>query len=161
MRNGRRRKNTLAMSSGAVVTLCLFGLTTWIFIVIKTQRVPVSPRAQSEPHAPHLLLQDTGEEWYGKPIYDVSNQSKTELPQITIQSWSEDFLPVLAIGMNVPSNLLQGRESALHPPFTLPPGEKIWFVGPNSPPTQLVVNWLQNGKEQYEVLQIQGANRTP
>ncbi|MCL6593509.1 MAG: hypothetical protein K6T31_05990 [Alicyclobacillus sp.] len=89
------------------------------------------PRPTTPAHSPSgegtLILQPTVYTWRGMPVYEVINRTASPCFNLHIYSWSEEKLPVLAIG----SRVLPGQRLApLTPPFRVEPGEAVWFASP-------------------------------
>lgn len=89
----------------------------------------------------------TGEHWNGKPVYVLENNSSQTLNTFVIQSWSGANLPLLAVA--TPPHVNNELRPLNHPPYTIPPHAKVWFIGPNVPPIQMTVLWLEDGQAHY------------
>lgn len=99
----------------------------------------------------HLVF--THNTWYGKPIYRLTNQSSTTLAHVSLESWSDESLPILYIGQQQPATWPSDAEALNHPPYLLAPEESLWFVGPRNPPVKFELHWLEGQAPKYEVVE--------
>ncbi|MCL6516902.1 hypothetical protein [Alicyclobacillus sp.] len=105
------------------------------------------------PHAPpRLVIQSTPWTWHHHPVYRLLNASTEPLTTVHVYSWSEEKLPVLAIGREAPSTI--GSEPALQqPPYNLPAGQSLWFVGPDAESDRpFTVTWRDGGRVAWAVV---------
>lgn len=106
------------------------------------------------PGAPRLVVVPANDTWQGKPVFILENESQAPLDHITIQSWSEQLLPVLWIGSSQQSSAIDRSLSVQAPPYNLPAGGQLWFTGPTEPPAKFSVAWLAGGHALYENLAV-------
>ncbi|WP_206830582.1 hypothetical protein [Alicyclobacillus fructus] len=105
----------------------------------------------SSGHPLSLVLERAPVDWHGRPVYVLINRSAQSLPHLVILSWEGDLLPLLHLGPAAPAEL-PSRPLA-HPPYTLPSGWSVWFVGQEQPWPRYVVQWLNaKGVASYQVV---------
>lgn len=153
MRGARQHRRGIPILFVLAVTLTAGAIffSAVIASAVKGRAATSERRAVSSNQDPTLALSISPVTWNGRPVIRVQNDSHTSLSHVFIQSWNEDILPVLAVGAELPKPLSDGE--LRNPPYTLAPGDSIWFVGVQKTKTEYVVNWLgQNGRGQYEVL---------
>ncbi|WAH37423.1 hypothetical protein [Alicyclobacillus dauci] len=100
-----------------------------------------------------LILATTGDKWFGKDIFQVTNVSSETLTSVSLVSWSNELLPILYVGLKAPAKWPDSSNELLHPPYELEPGQSLWFVGPHAPPVKFALNWLHDGQPQYEIIE--------
>jgi|GEM_PF-4757649 len=107
------------------------------------------------PPPSRFQLQATHAKWFGHPVYQLQNISKSTLNHITLRSWSEEAVPILYVGLRAPS-----RFSSLHPVsaahLNLQPHESLWFAASVQSPYKLTVFWDEQNKIGYQVYTCNG-----
>ncbi|MCL6633491.1 MAG: hypothetical protein K6T63_12775 [Alicyclobacillus herbarius] len=128
-----KRGSIRAVLGGAAL---LMGLS--IFVHHPWQRLPAE--ATADEHPPSVCrLAPTHLVWRGRPVYRLWNPSPHPLHHIALNSLSEEPLVLLAITPT--ANPPRFCDPLANPPYTLPAGGSLWFVGPKPPPLKIIVHW--------------------
>lgn len=130
-----------------LMCLCIWALGTWHSWHTPN---PVSSKAMegaTEDNSVQLSFASTHDVWFGKPIFEVTNDSSITLHHVTIFSWADELLPVLYVGQSAPAEWPLASDEIGKGPFNLPPKESIWFVGPSHGTPHFVLNWLADGNQ--------------
>jgi hypothetical protein len=91
--------------------------------------------------------------WHGQPVYRITNRWHTKLERVTVESWSEQLVPILYVGGSVPAKLPTSQVH-IHPPVDLSPGESMWIAGSQEKPYRLTIMWLDGTHERYQVYEV-------
>lgn len=129
------------------------GLLVWSPMVADLVGRPATSlrQATSAPHVLRLVLERAHFDWEERPVYVLTNESTTPLTHFVIRSWEGDLLPILDIGLKAPPSV--PAHPLAHPPYTLPPGSSVWFVGQEEPWPRYVIDWLTpDGVSAYQVV---------
>lgn len=135
----------------AVLLLPLVGLALLLVLWSNTIHKDTTGNHQYKaPGPPRCTLTAVGQSWAGHPVYRLTNVSHAVLRHVTLMSWSEQNVPILYVGANVPSGL-----ATRHPwnktPFDLPPGQSIWFAGSVQHPYKITVLWDMQQRAVYQI----------
>ncbi|GMA64102.1 hypothetical protein NZD89_01965 [Alicyclobacillus fastidiosus] len=149
MLNRLRQRVWLAALSSTVVA---FG-ALWFSLSVQARSGPVETPPASTTLTKYLPLYATGENWFGKPVYKVTNTSGMTLHHVTLSSFSGELLPVLFVGVRHGPLWPASAHELLHAPFTLKPGASMWFVGPRVPPIRLGLTWMNEDNPHFEILE--------
>ncbi len=143
----QQRKRWWNIVCGVVLAcgLATFG-TVWSASSAEADSQPVAIGHEATELTQYLVLTDTGQMWFGKPIYQVENRSGSTLSHVVLKSLSGESLPVLDVGQSTPRAWPTRSSQIRSAPFTLQAGQSMWFVGPKNPPVQFELLWLASGK---------------
>ncbi len=116
------------------------------------------PVGGTEVSDPSLVIQPTQLDWYGKPVYRLTNTSANSYSRLELFNASYHRLPILYVGNNPPpKNLL----APLHEDtFHLTGHSSLWFTGTSKPPTDFFVMWSRPGGAVYENVTVGSQSRT-
>ncbi|MFB5192235.1 hypothetical protein [Alicyclobacillus fastidiosus] len=126
----------------------------WLSLSVQAGSEPVETPCTATPLTKYLPLSQTGELWFGKPIYKVTNASGRTLHHVTLSSFSGELLPVLGVGVRHGSPWPTKADELVHAPLTLNAGASMWFVGPKDPPIRLGLTWMNEDTPHFEIIEM-------
>jgi hypothetical protein len=108
-------------------------------------------KATLAPSVGRITLQYTGTDWYGKPVYKLTNLSDVPVQRIVLKNWSQVTLPYLYIGQHLSTSQIHARVPLSTPPYTVEAGDSLWFVGTTKPPARFILMWNEGSHHPLKV----------
>jgi hypothetical protein len=146
-----KRRRASAQRGVALLTV-IFALTIILGVVDYRVHLPQTHQALMPPPN-RFHVSSTLTRWHGQPVYCITNRCHTKLERVTLESWSEQLVPILYVGGSLPDKLSTSPVN-VHPPVNLSPGESMWIAGSQEKPYRLTIMWLDGKQERYQVYEV-------